>query len=156
MIDPLLSALFVAWYLKFGRGGLRLLAVGNDPDKSRQMGLSPVKIRYAALGATGILAGLSGALIVSNPESFTTEMTAGRGYIALAALILGGWKPWRTLGACVLFGAFEAIQLYLQGTNILGADLPTEVWTALPYVVTIIALAGFLGQNKAPAGLGKP
>lgn len=154
-----LALLAVAWltvYLWKTRGGLRLLAVGNDPDKSRQMGLDPVKVRYLALIGTGLLCGLGGALIVSNAGSFTDGMTAGRGFIALAALIIGGWKPLRTLVACVGFGLIEAVQLHLQGTKLAGADIPTEFWTALPYLVTLIALAGLLGKNRAPAGLGKP
>ena len=151
----LLAALWLAFYLRRTRGGLRLLAVGNDPDKSRQLGLNPVKVRYLALTGTGVLAGLAGSLIVGHAGSFSDGMTSGRGYIALAALILGGWNPWRTLGACVLFGAFEALQIQLQGTTLMGAEVPSEVWNALPYFVTIIALAGFLGHNRAPAGLGK-
>ncbi|MCH7904566.1 MAG: ABC transporter permease [Armatimonadetes bacterium] len=152
----ILAVPLIAAYLRKTRGGNHLTAVGNDPNKSRQMGLDPVKIRYLALIATGVLAGLGGALLVSNAGSFTDHMTAGKGYIALAALILGGWKPWRTLGACVLFGAFAALQILLQGEAIFGANLPAEFWNALPYLVTVVALAGFLGRNKAPAGLGKP
>ena len=150
------AVLWLAFYLRRVRGGLHLLAVGNDPDKARQMGLSPLKVRYLALTGTGVLAGLAGVLIVSNAGSFTDGMTAGRGFIALAALILGGWRPWPTLGACVLFGTFEALQLQLQGTTLMGADIPSQVWQALPYFVTIVALAGFLGGNRAPAGLGRP
>lgn len=152
----LLAVFWLAYYLKHTRGGLHLLAVGNDPGKSRQMGLNPVKVRYLALTGTGLLAGLAGALLVSNAGSFSDGMTSGRGFIALAALILGGWKPWRTLGACFLFGTFEALQIQLQGTPVLGIEVPSELWNALPYIVTIIALAGFLGHNRAPAGLGKP
>jgi simple sugar transport system permease protein len=146
----LVATFWIGFYLKRTRGGLHLLAVGNDPDKSRQMGLDPIKVRYIALVGSGVLAGLAGVLIVSD------QMTAGRGFIALAALILGGWRPWPALGACLLFGLFSALQLQMQGTRILGADIPYDAWKALPYVVTIIALAGFLGRNRAPAGLGKP
>ncbi len=152
----LASVAFLAYYLRSTRGGLRLLAVGNDPEKSRQMGLNPVAIRYLALIATGVLAGLAGALILSNAGSFTEGMTGGRGFIALAALIIGGWTPIRTLIACIGFGVFEAIQLQLQGTQLAGAHIPTEFWTSLPYLVTLIALAGFLGKSRPPAGLGKP
>jgi simple sugar transport system permease protein len=152
----LAATIWIGFYLKRTRGGLHLLAVGNDPDKSRQMGLNPIKVRYLALVGTGVLAGLAGILIVSNAQSFSDQMTAGRGFIALAALILGGWRPWPALAACLLFGLFSALQLQLQGTRILGADIPYDAWKALPYLVTIIALAGFLGRNRAPAGLGKP
>jgi simple sugar transport system permease protein len=152
----LAATFWIGFYLKHTRGGLHLLAVGNDPDKSRQMGLDPIKVRYLALVGSGVLAGLAGVLIVSNAQSFSDQMTAGRGFIALAALILGGWRPWPALGACLLFGLFSALQLQMQGTRIMGADIPYDAWKALPYLVTIIALAGFLGRNRAPAGLGKP
>ena len=152
----LVATVWLGLYLARTSGGLRLLAVGNDPDKSRQMGLDPTRVRYLALLATGLLAGLSGALVLSNAQSFSDNMTSGRGYIALAALILGGWRPWPALAACVLFGLFSAVELQLQGTSVLGAHLPPEAWKALPYLVTIVALAGFLGRNRPPAGLGKP
>lgn len=155
-ITAVVSVVCLAIYLARTRGGLRLLAVGNDPDKSRQMGVDPVSVRYVALSATGVLCGLAGALIVSNAGSFTDLMTGGRGFIALAALIIGGWKPMRTLVACVGFGLIEAVQLHLQGTKLAGANVPTEFWTALPYLVTLVAMAGLLGKNRAPAGLGKP
>lgn len=152
----LVSVVWMWLYLSRTRGGLQLLATGEDPDKSRQMGLDPRKIRLFALTGTGVLVGLAGALVLSNAQSYSDGMTAGRGFIALAALILGGWRPWPTLAACLLFGLFSALQLQLQGSKILGAELPSDVWVALPYVVTVVALAGFMGRNKAPAGLGKP
>jgi len=133
-----------------------LFAVGNDPDKSRQMGIQPRKVRIQALLGTGILTGLAGALIVTNAGSFSDGMTSGRGYIALAALILGGWRPWPTLIAAVLFGLFDSLQLQLQGQPMFGQAIPGEFWQALPYIVTLIALAGAAGRSRAPAGLGKP
>lgn len=146
----------VWWYIKSTRGGIRLFAVGNDPDKSRQMGVQPVKVRTLALLWTGIFTGLGGSLIVTNAGSYSENMTAGRGYIALAALILGGWKPLPALGACVAFGFFDALQLNLQGTSLLGGTVPPEFWQSLPYLVTVLALAGMVGKNRAPAGLGRP
>lgn len=151
----LASPVVLALHLKWTRGGLRLKAIGSDPSKARQMGLAPSKIRFVALTITGLLCGLSGALIVSNAGYYADNMTAGRGFIALAALILGGWKPLPAMFACLLFGAFQSLQIYLQGTSILGAQLPREVWYSLPYLVTVVALAGFMGNRKAPAGLGK-
>ena len=154
-----MAALAVAWFavlLKHTRTGVHLLAVGNDPEKSRQMGLNPVKVRYKALVSTGVLCGLAGSLIVSNSGNFTENMTAGRGYIALAALIIGGWRPVPTLVACGVFGLIQAIQLHFQGTQLAGSNVPPEFWNSLPYVVTLVALAGLLGKSKAPAGLGKP
>jgi len=148
---------FLIWiYLKKTRGGLRLLAVGNDPDKSRQMGVSPVAIRFVSLIATGIFCGLAGALIVSNTGSFNDGMTAGKGFIALAALIIGGWRPLPALGACVFFGMLQQLQIQYQNVPIVGVEIPNWVWLSLPYAVTIVVLAGFLGKDRTPAGLGKP
>lgn len=146
----------LAIYLMRSRGGLRLLAVGEDPDKSRQMGVSPVRVRFLALVATGVFCGLAGALVVSQATRFVDGMTAGRGYIALAALILGGWRPIPAAIACLAFGMFQALQIQLQGTELAGARIPPEVWQSLPYLVTVIALAGFMGRrSRAPSGLGK-
>lgn len=155
MVLALTLPFLVFWYLKRSRAGLRLLAVGNDPDKARLMGIRPLRVRLAALIATGVFTGLGGAFIISNVGRFTDNMTAGRGYIALAALILGGWRPIPTFLACIGFALFEAIQMQLQGTELMGARIPSEAWQALPYIVTIIALAGFLGKSRAPQGLGK-
>ena len=147
----------VAWmYTSWTKGGLRLLAVGSDPDKARQMGVFPHRVRFLGLLATGLCTGLAGALIVTNAGSYTDNMTAGRGFIALAALIIGGWRPIRTLVACLVFGMFQQLQIQLQGVQMLGFEMPREVWLCLPYFVTIVALAGFLGKNRTPAGLGKP
>lgn len=133
--------------------GLRLSAVGNSPGKARLMGVEPLTIRYQAMALTGICCGFAGAVIVSNAGWFVDDMIAGRGYIALAALILGGWRPIPTLLACLLFGTLYALSLALYGTVEI---IPRAVWTILPYLVTLIALAGFLGRNRAPAGLGEP
>lgn len=148
---------FLVWlYVRHTRGGLRLLAVGSDPDKARQMGVFPQRTRLMALVATGALCGLAGALIVSNAGSYVDNMTAGRGFIALAALILGGWRPLPTLVACIAFGFFYQLQIQLQGTQVLGISAPRELWLCLPYIATLVALAGLLGRNRTPAGLGKP
>lgn len=148
---------FGVWlYSKRTRGGLRWNAVGNDPDKARQMGVSPLKVRFAALFATGVFCGLAGALIVTSAGSYVDNITAGRGFIALAALILGGWRPAPALIACLVFGFFEALQISLQGSVIAGVKLPPEFWKSLPYLATLLAMAGFLGRNRPPSGLGKP
>lgn len=137
------------------RSGLRLLAVGSDPAKARQMGVAPVRVRLYGLLATGMFCGLAGAMLVTNAGRFTDGMTSGRGFIALAALILGGWRPIPAALGCIGFGFATALQLHMQGTELAGARIPSEVWQVLPYVVTIIALAGALGKSRAPAGLGK-
>ena len=149
--------LALAVYTTRSRLGLRLLAVGSDPDKARTMGVSPIAIRFKGLTATGVLCGLAGAMIVTNEAGqFSNAMTAGRGFIALAALILGGWRPIPTALACAAFGFLEALRIRMQGDTFFGLSLPNDFWLALPYLATLIALAGFLGRGRAPAGLGKP
>ncbi len=128
-----------------------MVAVGADPDKARLMGLRPGRIRLIALLATGVFTGLAGALLVSDAAIYTNNITAGRGYIALAALIVGGWRPLPAFAVCLALGFFSSLQLRFQGSYI-----PSQAWAALPYVLTIVALAGFLGKNRTPAGLGKP
>jgi simple sugar transport system permease protein len=150
-----LTPVVLYFYLYRTKGGLRLRAVGESPDKSRQMGVSTQQVRALALVATGVFCGLAGALVVSSAGSFVDQMTAGRGFIALAALILGGWRPIPALIACVVFGFFDSLQIQLQGTAMAGAKLPPEFWKALPYMATLAALTGFLGRNRAPSGLGK-
>jgi len=150
----LVAALFLAWYVRSWRGGVRLMAVGEDPEKSRQNGLDPVLVRFRALIGTGILCGLAGCLIVTNAGSFSDGMTAGKGYIALAALILGGWRPLPTLFACIAFGFIDGVQILFQGSK--GLALPSEAYTALPYLATLLALSLWKQQSPAPDGLGKP
>lgn len=144
-----------AFYLKKTKGGLHLFAVGSDPDKSRQMGLDPVRVRFLSLIATGVFCGFAGMLIVGNAGSFSKEMTSGRGFIALAALILGGWRPIPALLACLLFGFVSSLQLVLQGSGSVFSQIPPEFFQAMPYVVTLAAIAVMMQSNKAPAGLGK-
>ncbi|CAN5570071.1 guanosine ABC transporter permease NupQ [soil metagenome] len=148
------SPLILATIAKKTKAGLRLLAVGADPEKSRLMGLQPSRIRLYGLLSTGLFTGLAGAMLVSDTETFTDNMTAGRGYIALAALIVGGWRPIPTAAICLSFGLLNAIQLQFQGTATL-AFIPSQAWAALPYIATILAIAGFLGKNRTPSGLGK-
>ncbi len=137
------------------RGGLRLVAVGADPDKSRLMGLQPLQIRFVALVATGLFCGLAGALLVSYVGVYTNNITAGKGYVALAALVVSGWRPIPALAVCLALGFFTSLQYRFQGTGFLHW-IPSQAWQSLPYLLTIIALAGFLGKNRTPAGLGKP
>jgi len=147
-----MAAPVLVWaYSRWTRSGLRLMAVGSDPDKARTMGVNPLWVRCLALLGTGLFCGLSGTLIASNAGSFQDNMTAGRGYIALAALILGGWRPVPTALACLAFGLFQALELSLQGT----VKIPSQAWNSLPYLVAILAIAGFSAKNRAPAGTGK-
>lgn len=145
----------MAVYMARARGGLRLLAVGSDPEKARMVGVQPIRVRFVALLVTGILTGLGGVSLVTDAGIFTDNMTAGRGYIALAALILSGWRPVPALAACLGFAFLSALRLQLEGTRPMGIELPSEVWQMLPYLATVIALAGVIGRRRAPAGLGK-
>jgi simple sugar transport system permease protein len=151
----LILPLVLAFFAKRTRGGLHLMAVGSDPRKAEIMGVAPARVRFWGLTAAGVLCGLSGALIVTNTGGFTDGMTAGRGFIALAALILGGWRPIPAACAALAFGFFEALRVQVEGTAVLGIQPPTEFWACLPYLITVIALAGLLGRSRAPAGLGK-
>jgi general nucleoside transport system permease protein len=153
--SALVSPLIFAWMANQTRFGLRHRSVGSDPDKARLLGLEPIKIRFSAMLLTGLCCGIAGALLVSETQQFTDSMTAGRGFIALAALILGGWRPIPAGLACILFGFATALNIRFNGTKIAGVEVPSEVWKMLPYFVTLLALAGFLGKNKTPAGLGK-
>lgn len=151
----LLAPLVLALWLARSRGGLRLLAVGNDPDKARQMGVDVRAVRLWALAGTGVCCGLAGAMIVWNAGSFTDNMTAGRGFIALAALIVGGWRPVQEAIMCLVFGALLGLNLWFQGVPVLGIELPSELWQAMPYLVTLLAIAFVPRRTGAPAGLGK-
>lgn len=137
------------------RFGLRHKSVGSDPDKARLLGINPQKVRFSALILTGVFSGLAGSLLVSETSTFTKDMTSGRGYIALAALILGGWRPIPAAFSCLLFGLATAIQINMSGKPLFGMEIPSEIWKMLPYIVTLLALAGLLGRNRTPAGLGK-
>lgn len=148
--------ILLALYAQRTRGGLWLAAVGSDPEKARLVGIRPSRVRLLGLIATGVFCGLSGAAIISSAGRFTDGMTAGQGFIALAALILGSWRPIPAAAACIAFAMFEALQIQLQGTALFGAKLPVEVWQSLPYLATVLALAGLLGRNRPPLGLGKP
>lgn len=150
-----LAVAFSVFVFARARFGWRLLAIGNDPEKSRQMGLEPIYYRFKALAVTGLLCGVAGALLVASAGSFESNMTAGRGYIALAALILGGWRPLFAMFACLFFGVFQAIQINLQGSPVFGIELPPEFYQSLPYLVTILVLILASSKNRAPSGLGQ-
>lgn len=137
--------------------GLRLRSVGENPEAADAAGVRVNRIRYAAVVLSGILAGIGGAyLSIGQSSLFLRNMTAGRGFIALAALIFGKWRPLQTLLACVLFGFADAITIQMQGVAKLpsGEDIPVQFVQMIPYVVTIVMLAGFIGQSRAPSALG--
>lgn len=147
-----IALVFLVQRLLFGSVfGLRLRATGERPEASATLGLSVTRIRFAGVLICGVLAGLAGAYLASEQHSFTDGMTGGRGYIALAAMIVGKWNPVGAAAACLLFGAAEALQIRLQ-----GSAFPSELLQALPYVVTMLVLAGFIGRAVAPRAVGVP
>ena len=133
--------------------GLRLRAVGEHPEAADTLGVSVPRIRYTAVIIAGGLAGLGGGWLALSNHGFVAEMSNGRGYIALAAVIMGRWRPHWAVAACLLFGFAEALQLNLQATAI---GVPGELAQIFPYVLTMIVLAGFMGRARPPGALGVP
>ncbi|HEU4370345.1 MAG TPA: ABC transporter permease [Methylomirabilota bacterium] len=148
----------VAWLVYRTRFGLRLRAVGESPGAVDTAGISVAGMRYRALVMSGVLCGLSGAyLSIAHNAAFIRDMSAGKGYLALAALIFGRWRPVPTLGACLLFALADALQARLQGTPLPGVGVvPVQLIQALPYVLTVALLAGFVGRAVAPRAIGVP
>ena len=150
----------VTWYVLYKTPfGLRLRAVGEKPEAADAAGVSVSGMRYSGVLIAGILAGIGGAyLSIGQSSLFTRNMTAGRGFIALAALIFGKWRPVQTLLACLLFGFTEAVSIQMQGAVKLpsGEDIPVQFIQMVPYVLTIVVLAGFIGSSRPPRALGVP
>lgn len=145
------------WLLHRTRFGLRLRAVGENPAAVDTAGISVTGLRYAAVGLCGLLCGLSGAYLSTGlAAGFVKDMSAGRGFIALAALIFAKWRPWYALGACLLFGLLEALGNRFQSLQIGGVTVPTQFMQALPYVLTVVILAGFVGKAIPPRAGGEP
>ena len=149
----------LTWWLVYRtRFGLRLRAVGENPLAVDTAGISVVFLRYRAVLCAGLLSGVAGAyLSTAQNSAFVREMTAGQGYIALAAMIFGKWRPVPAMGACLLFGFLDAVAVRLQGVRIpyLG-EVPVQFIQALPYVLTVVLLAGFIGRAVAPRAIGVP
>lgn len=148
----------VWWLLYRTRFGLRLRAAGENPAMVDAAGVSVLGLRYQALALNGVLCSLAGSsLVLAQNPSFIPNMTAGRGYMALAAMIFGKWHPVGALLACLLFGFLDAVSIRLQGAQIPGlGEVPVQAIQALPYVLTVVLLAGFIGHAHAPAALGRP
>ncbi|PWE28170.1 ABC transporter permease [Pararhodobacter marinus] len=145
------------WVLYRSRFGLRMRAVGENPAAVDTAGISVVRLRYYAILIAGVLCGIGGAyLSTSLAAGFVREMSAGRGYIALAALIFAKWRPWQALFAVLLFGALEAIANRWPNLDLGFITLPNQVMTALPYILTVIILAGFVGKAIPPRAGGEP
>ena len=148
----------VGWLVFRTRFGLRLRAVGENPAAVDTAGLSVAGMRYQALIIGGVLCGLAGAyLSIAHNAAFIRDMSAGKGYLALAALIFGKWRPVPTLVACLLFAFADAVQVRLQGTSIpIVGVIPVQFIQAMPYVLTVLLLAGFVGRAVAPKAIGVP
>jgi len=148
----------VAWVVAKTRFGLRLRAVGENPEAVDTAGVGVEALRFRALLGAGVLCGLAGAyLSIAQNAGFIRDMTAGKGFLALAALIFGKWRPVPAVLACLLFAFADAAQVRLQGTPLpLVGTVPIQAIQALPYLLTILLLAGFVGRAVAPRSLGRP
>ena len=149
----------LSWWLLFRtRFGLRLRAVGENPQMVDAAGVSVKRMRYLALTLNGALCGLAGSyLVLAQSANFSPNMTAGRGFMALAALIFGRWNPVGAFWACLLFGFLDATAILMQGVQFpLIGEVPVQIIQALPYVLTVVLLAGFIGKAVAPKALGRP
>ena len=131
--------------------GLRVRAVGEHPAAAESLGIRASAIQYVAVAISGMLAALGGVFLALDQHQFTDQMTAGRGFIAVAAVIFGRWDPIRAALACLLFAAAETLQIQLQGNQL----IPSQFIEMIPYLLTIIALAGVVGRAVPPAALGK-
>jgi ABC-type uncharacterized transport system permease subunit len=157
----LLAVPAVWWLLYRTRFGLRLRATGENPAMVDAAGVSVKRLRYQALALNGVLASLAGAyLVIGLNPAFIPNMTAGRGFMALAAMIFGKWHPVGAFWACLLFGFLDALAIRLQGAKLPallgGGEVPVQAIQALPYVLTVVLLAGFIGHARAPRALGQP
>ncbi len=145
----------VTWLiLNYTSFGLAVRAVGEDPRAADKAGISVTRTRYLGVLYAGILAGLGGAFMsVADSNTFTENMTKGAGYLAITAVIFGGWKPWNTLAACLLFGFATALQFLVPS---LQWDVPVALLLLLPYLLALIAIAGLVGKSRQPAALTVP
>jgi simple sugar transport system permease protein len=144
-------------FLKYTRGGLWVSFAGERPEALHTAGIRVNRVRWLVLIASGLLTGIGGAsLSICLSSSFARNMTAGRGFIALAALIFGKWKPGPTALACLFFGLAEAVQIRLQGTSLWGWRIPVQFIQMLPYLLTLLVVGGFVGRSRPPAALGTP
>lgn len=154
VIGAIVLAPLVHFYLFRTKQGLHTMASGENPQAAESVGINVTRNRYLAVIASGALAGCGGAFLsIGNLSYFTLDMTAGRGFIALAAVIFGGWTPFGAAAAALLFGAAQAVQIQAQATA--GFPISTDLLVALPYLLTLIAVTGLVRNAPAPAGLGK-
>ena len=153
-----LACVPLTWWVLFRtRFGLRLRAVGEAPEAVDTAGVSVFGLRYAAVIICGVLCGIAGTYLSTALQSgFGQNMTADRGYIALAALIFAKWRPWAALGATLLFGFLFAVEIRFPDLSVLGWQVPGQFVTALPYIMTVVILAGFIGRAIPPRAGGEP
>jgi simple sugar transport system permease protein len=152
-----LASVVLTWWVLFRtRFGLRLRAVGENPAAVDTAGISVVRLRFAAVMICGLLCGLAGAfLAVGLNAGFVKDMSAGRGFIALAALIFAKWRPGLALVACLLFGFLDAVSIRYQTISLGGMVIPSQFMQALPYILTVVILAGFVGRAIPPRAGGE-
>ena len=147
------------WLLWRTRFGLRLRSVGENPAAADTAGISVIWLRYRAMLLCGLLTGIAGSyLAIAQNASFVKNMSAGQGYIALAAMIFGKWRPKTAMLACLLFGFLDALAARMQGVVIplIDREIPVQMIQALPYILTVVLLAGFIGKAVAPKAIGQP
>ena len=148
-----LLAILAYIFIAKTKWGLRIRAVGDHPEAAHTLGISVNPIRWSAVLLAGSFAGLGGAWMALFNHGFVAEMSGGRGYIALAAVIMGSWRPQWACAACLLFGFAEALQINMQTLNI---GIPGEIAQIFPYVLTMVTLAGFIGRSRPPQAIGQP
>jgi ABC-type uncharacterized transport system permease subunit len=148
----------LTWLIYRSRFGLRLRAVGENPHAADTAGISVARVRYLALLCNGMLCGMAGTFFsVYQTGSFIKEMTAGKGYLALAALIFGKWHPLFAVAGCLLFAFADAVQIRLEGVALpVIGEIPSQFIQVIPYVLTVLLLAGFVGKAVAPKAVGIP
>lgn len=146
------ALIFISGFILFKtKFGLRLRSAGENPVAAETLGIKVRKYKLSGIMISGFLSALAGIWLASNQNSYSDGMIAGRGYIALAAMIIGKWKPLNIFFACLIFSAFEALEISLQIT---GTNIPTQLIQMLPYLITIFVLIGFIGKTKPPAAVG--
>jgi simple sugar transport system permease protein len=148
----------VHWVLYHSRFGLRLRACGENPHAADAAGVSVEGTRYLAMFIAGVLCSFSGAyLAIVQSGFFLRDMSAGAGYLALTALVFGNWRPWFTALGCIMFAFFSALQIQMEGVDLpVVGRIPGSLIQMIPYVVTVIVLAGLMAKSVAPKAIGKP
>jgi len=150
----ILMVIFIAWFFFRTTAGLNFRAVGENPQVADTAGVNVIVNRYLAVVISGILASLGGAFITLTQTAYFTEnISAGRGWIAISAIVLGKFNPWGVLLACLLFGAADAAQMQIQVMNL---GIPYQFLLMIPYIMAMLAMVGFVGKVKSPAAMGKP